>query len=76
MLCVTQEQNGTIKVANPQPADTSTCGLVVLSGAEALAVHEPFRMSTADAATLAVAMIGLVAVGWVSRQLIRFLTTL
>lgn len=76
MLCVVQETNGTLRAVNPQPADTSTCGLVVLSGAEALAVHEPFRMSTADAATLAVAMIGLVAVGWVSRQLIRFLTTL
>ena len=76
MLCVVQQTNGTIKVASPQPADASTCSLVVLSGAEALAVHEPFRMSTADAATLAVAMIGLVAVGWVGRQLIRLLTTL
>jgi hypothetical protein len=64
--------SGQVVVANPQPADLSNCSAVVLSGAEfqGLATADIFNISVADGLTIATAIVGVWAIGWVFRALI------
>ncbi len=72
VICVAQNPDGTLVVMSPQPSDYSTCGAVLLSGAEASHVGSIFQpMTLAEGAQISSA-IGLAwAVAFGMRVLIR-----
>lgn len=69
MLCVAVAPDGTVYVVDPQPVDTSACGLVLVSGIEA--ASSPFSMTTDSAAQIGFAVLSVWAVGYVVRVLAR-----
>ena len=71
MLCVTTGEGGALVVQNPQPANLSECGMVVLSGSEAMG--NPFALSSEAGAAIAVAIITVWAVAFGCRAAIQTL---
>lgn len=69
MLCVTTGEGGALIVQNPQPANLSECGMVVLSGSEALG--NPFALSAEDGAAISAAIITIWAVAFAARVVIQ-----
>ena len=69
MLCAAVASDGTVYVVDPQPVDTSACGLVLVSGIEA--TSSPFSMTTDSAAQIGFAVLSVWAVGYVIRLLAR-----
>lgn len=69
MICVQVDTDGSVFVVDPQPADTSACGLVLVSGIEA--ASSPFSMTTDSAAQIGFAVLSVWAVGYVVRVLAR-----
>ena len=67
-LCV-EVVGGVLQVVSPQPAVTSACAMVVMSGAEAASSPWSFSVEDAQAIAWAVVSLWLVAAGW--RLLIR-----
>lgn len=68
-LCVQVETDGSVFVVDPQPVDTSACGLVLVSGIEA--ASSPFSMTTDSAVQIGFAVLSVWAVGYVVRVLAR-----
>lgn len=71
MQCVTIGEGGALVLQNPQPANLSECGMVVLSGSEAMG--NPFALSTEAGAAISVAIIGVWAVAFGIRAAIQTL---
>jgi hypothetical protein len=71
MQCVTIGEGGTLVLQNPQPANISECGMVVLSGSEAMG--NPFALSSEAGAAISVAIIGVWAVAFGIRAAIQTL---
>lgn len=71
MQCVTIGEGGALVLQNPQPANLSECGMVVLSGSEAMG--NPFALSAEAGATISVAIIGVWAVAFGIRAAIQTL---
>lgn len=69
MQCVVVDTNGALVLQDPQPADISSCAMVVLSGSEA--VGNPFALSAEDGAAVGVAIIGVWAVAFAIRAVIQ-----
>lgn len=71
MLCVTTGEGGALVIQNPQPANLSECGMVVLSGSEAMG--NPFALSTEEGAVIGTAIVAVWAVGFGIRAVIQTL---
>lgn len=69
MLCAAVASDGTVYVVDPQPVDTSACGLVLVSGIEA--ASSPFSMTADSAVQIGFAVLSVWAVGYVVRVLAR-----
>lgn len=72
MRCVAVDSStGVVVDIDPQPADPTSCALVLAAPAE---VNSPFAMSVVDATTIGVSILGLWAGAWVFRVLGRTLS--
>lgn len=69
MLCVQVVEGGGVVVVDPQPVEVSACGLVLVSGAEA--VSSPFSLSAEQGSQVAGAVLALWGLAFVIRMLIR-----
>lgn len=72
MLCVEASLDGQIFVVDPQPTDTSGCGLVLVSGLEAS--QSPLSLTVEQASQLGGAILLVWGVAYVFRVLARFLS--
>lgn len=70
-LCVAVDRNGAVYVVDPQPADTSACGLVLVSGQEA--ATSPWSMTPEQGSEIAGAVLLIWALAYVFRVCIRAL---
>lgn len=71
MLCVEVASDGAVYVVDPQPIDTAGCGHVLVSG-ESVA-SSPFALTTEQGAEIGAAILGLWAVAYGIRVVIRAL---
>ena len=71
MQCVIADEGGALVIQNPQPANLSECGMVVLSGSEAMG--NPFALSTEEGAVIGTAIVAVWAVGFGIRAVIQTL---
>lgn len=71
MFCVQLDANNFVQVITPQPADISTCAMVIAAPGEIGA--SPFSLSSDDAVTVAYAVIACWGVGFAFRALIKTL---
>lgn len=71
MRCVTINTRGVVVDVDPQPADWSSCALVLQSGAEAGA--NPFYLSADEGQSVALAIIFVWGVGFGFRAIIQLL---
>lgn len=69
MQCLTVDAAGVVSVANPQPADISTCTFVIGSYSEQ--VPDLLRIDEQGGIDIAVAVMTLLAVAYVFRALAR-----
>ena len=69
MICAQADISGVVSVLNPQPADISTCVMVLATPGE-LSMFSP--MSAADGAVIASAIAAVWALGFVFRALGSF----
>lgn len=69
MQCVTSDASGVLSIANPQPADISTCTFVIGNYSEQ--VPDLLRLDEQGGIDIAVAVLGLLAVAYVFRALAR-----
>lgn len=72
-LCVVQGAGGQLVFQDPQPANTTTCPYVLLSGSEA--GMSPFNLTSQDATLIGVAIWTLWASAWGIRQVCRMLVS-
>lgn len=70
-LCVAVDPNGAVYVVDPQPADTSACGLVLVSGLEA--ASSPWALTPEQGSEIGGAVLLVWALAYVFRVLIRVL---
>lgn len=70
MLCVEVSPEGVVRVPAAQPADITTCSMVLGSSEDF--VH-PWNLTTAEGGAVATAVLGVWAVGYVTRLIIRAL---
>lgn len=70
-LCVAVDPNGAVYVVDPQPAETSGCGLVVVSGLEA--GSSPWALTPEQGSEIGGAVLLVWALAYVFRILIRSL---
>ena len=62
------------KPVTPAPTDTSTCTMVISSGAEWASMQaSPWNLTESQGATVGAAILGVWAIGWAFRSLIRHL---
>lgn len=74
MQCVTTytaDGRSYVVIADPQPADVTTCGSVLASATEI--GQSPFALTTEQGAQIGGAILVVWAVAWVARVLIRAL---
>jgi hypothetical protein len=69
MCCVQINESGAVVDVVPQPADTSTCTLVLAAAAEVGA--SPFALSLDDAALISSSIALVWAVAWGARMMAR-----
>lgn len=72
MLCVAQGDDGFIYVVDPQPVTVAECGLVLVSGQEA--VSSPFSLTNEQGAQIGGAILLVWAAAWGCRTLYRQIT--
>lgn len=68
MRCVAVDGAGAVVDVVPQPADLTTCTLVLVSPGEL--TPSPFLMGIDDAGLIGVAVIGLWSLAWAFRQFV------
>jgi len=67
--CVQVDANGFVVDVVPQPADVSTCALVLATPNEIISpLRELAELSAADAALISTAVVGIWLVGWAISQ--------
>lgn len=71
MLCVAVDVSGSVYVVDPQPADTSACGLVIGSGLEAHS--SPWALTLEQGSQIGGAILAVWALAFVFRMVIRAL---
>lgn len=71
MRCVAVDAGGVVVDVVPQPADLTTCTLVLVSPTEVNS--SPFVMDNADAGLIGAACFALWAFAWGIRQVLDFL---
>ena len=71
MLCAVVAPDGAVYLVDPQPADTSACGLVLVSGLEA--ASSPWSMTPEQGAEIGGAVLLVWAVAYVFRVVARSL---
>ena len=71
MLCAVVAPDGAVYVADPQPADTSACGLVLVSGLEA--ASSPWSMTPEQGSEIGGAVLLVWALAYVFRVVARSL---
>lgn len=71
MRCVAIDPAGVVVVANPEPADVSSCSLVLASPGEIGA--SPFALDVPAASAIAAAVLLVWAGAWGARQIINHL---
>lgn len=71
MLCVEVSQDGSVYVVDPQPADSSVCGLVLVSGLEAHS--SPWNLTLEQGSQVGGAILVVWALAFVFRMFIRAL---
>lgn len=71
MLCVAVDVSGSVYVVDPQPADTSACGLVIVSGLEAHS--SPWALTLEQGSQVGGAILAVWALAFVFRMVIRAL---
>lgn len=72
MFCVQVDGSGYLVAVDPQPTEVSACTLVVTSGADAL--NSPFALSPEQGSQVGGAILGVWAVAYVFRIVIRALS--
>lgn len=70
-VCAEVDANGAVYVVDPQPVDTSACGLVLVSGQEA--ASSPWSMTPEQGAEIAGAVLVVWALAYAFRVVIRAL---
>lgn len=70
-LCAVVDANGAVFVVDPQPADTSACGLVLVSGLEA--ASSPWSMTPEQGSEIGGAVLLVWALAYVFRVVARSL---
>lgn len=71
MLCAVVAPDGSVYVVDPQPADTSACGLVLVSGLEA--ASSPWSMTPEQGSEIGGAVLLVWALAYVFRVVARAL---
>lgn len=71
MLCVAVDVSGSVYVVDPQPVDTSACGLVMVSGLEAHS--SPWALTLEQGSQVGGAILAVWALAFVFRVVIRAL---
>lgn len=71
MLCVAVDVSGSVYVVDPQPLDTSVCGLVIVSGLEASS--SPWSLTLEQGSQVGGAILAVWALAFVFRMVIRAL---
>lgn len=71
MRCVGVDPSGVVVVINPEPADVSSCSLVLASPGEI--GSSPFALDVPAAAAISAAVLLVWAVAWGCRQAINLL---
>lgn len=71
MLCAAVDSNGSLYLVDPQPVDTSACGLVLVSGLEA--ASSPWSMTPEQGSEIGGAILLVWALAYVFRLLVRAL---
>lgn len=71
MLCVEVRHDGSVYVVDPQPTYAAGCGYVLVSGESA--VSSPFALTPEQGAEIGAAILGLWAVAYGFRVVIRAL---
>jgi len=71
MLCAVVAPDGAVYVVDPQPADTSACGLVLVSGLEAHS--SPWALTLEQGSQVGGAILAVWALAFVFRVVIRAL---
>ena len=71
MLCVAVDVSGSVYVVDPQPVDTSACGLVIVSGLEAHS--SPWALTLEQGSQIGGAILAVWALAFVFRMVIRAL---
>ena len=72
-LCATYNATGQVTILQPQPADTSTCSLMIPTSDDGMNI---FKLSAEDGTAIAFAIVTVWCVGFASRAVIRLLNTL
>ncbi|NMG45548.1 hypothetical protein GPA22_17680 [Aromatoleum toluvorans] len=72
MICVQVDAGGALVAVDPQPAEVSACALVVTSGADVL--NSPFAFTPEQGSQIGGAILGVWALGYVFRILVRALS--
>jgi len=70
MLCVQLDTSNFVQVISPQPADITTCTMVIVAPTE---VKSPFDLSVDDALTISYAVIPVFLAAFAWRMVIRAL---
>lgn len=73
MICVEALPDGSLSVVDPQPADTSGCGMVLVSGLEA--ASSPWALTPEQGSDIGGAILAVWGLAFVFRLLARTLST-